>query len=93
MKVSNKRQELAINLKINVYYCEPSKQNVCIPKIINYLVSGYITEIILMTIILGAENNGNVSEDDDDIEDDFEEDIEDDLEDIEDDAQEDVKSE
>ena len=55
----------------------------------------YITEIILiMHTILKAEQNDNVSKDDEEIEDDFEEDIEDDIEeDIEDDVEEEVRNE
>jgi hypothetical protein len=47
-----------------------------------------------MYIILKAEQNDNVSKDDEEIEDDFEEDIEDDFEeDIEDDVEEEVRNE
>ena len=54
----------------------------------------YNIEIILrMARNLRAEQNDNVSNEDDDIEDDFEEDIVDDLEDLEDDLEEDIKSE
>lgn len=42
---------------------------------------------------LRAEQNDNVSNEDEDIEDDFEEDLEDDLEALEDDLEEDMKSE
>lgn len=45
-------------------------------------------------MILKAEQNDNVSKDDEEIEDDFEQDIEDDFEeDIEDDVEEDVRNE
>jgi hypothetical protein len=45
-----------------------------------------------MHMILKAEQNGNVSKDDEKVEDDFEEDIEDDFEeDIEDDVEEDIE--
>ena len=45
-------------------------------------------------MILKAEQNDNVSKDDEEIEDDFEEDIEDDFEeDIEDDVEEEVRNE
>ena len=54
---------------------------------------GIIELILRMTRILRAEQNDNVSNEDEDIEDDFEEDIEDDLEDVEDDLEEDIKSE
>ncbi|MGH9997896.1 MAG: hypothetical protein ACRD7F_07785, partial [Nitrososphaeraceae archaeon] len=55
----------------------------------------YITEIILiMHMILKAEQNDNVSKDDEEVEDDFEEDIEDDIEeDTEDDVEEEVRNE
>ena len=53
---------------------------------------GIILIILIVSKILRAEQNDNVSNDDEDIEDDFEEDIEDDLEDIEDDI-EDVQGE
>ena len=47
-----------------------------------------------MHTILKAEQNDNVSKDDEEIEDDFEQDIEDDFEeDIEDDVEEDVRNE
>lgn len=47
-----------------------------------------------MYMILKAEQNDNVSKDDEEIEDDFEQDIEDDFEeDIEDDVEEDVRNE
>lgn len=47
-----------------------------------------------MHMILKAEQNDNVSKDDEEIEDDFEQDIEDDFEeDIEDDVEEDVRNE
>ena len=47
-----------------------------------------------MNMILKAEQNDNVSKDDEEIEDDFEEDIEDDFEeDIEDDFEEEVRNE
>jgi hypothetical protein len=47
-----------------------------------------------MYMILKAEQNDNVSKDDEEIEDDFEEDIEDDFEeDIEDDVEEEVRNE
>ncbi len=47
-----------------------------------------------MQMILKAEQNDNVSKDDEEIEDDFEQDIEDDFEeDIEDDVEEDVRNE
>ena len=47
-----------------------------------------------MHMILKAEQNDNVSKDDEEIEDDFQEDIEDDFEeDIEDDVEEEVRNE
>lgn len=53
----------------------------------------YIELILRMARNLRAEQNDNVSNEDEDIEDDFEEDLEDDLEDLEDDLEEDIKSE